>query len=137
MKTYTHVAESYNVTRLSVTSYISTTSAPHSRVCVIFFFASLLRNSCEFCVNRSHCIPLCCATVFCVISELPWSLSWDYYSVSDLLLPQPVRIILVLLLFKFFIHHLNEHTYIFFIISPFIFKSTGFSGNPISLALPP
>lgn len=36
-------------------------------------------------------------------------------------------------------HHLNEHIHVFFIIIilPFVFKSTGFSGNPISSALPP
>lgn len=36
------------------------------------------------CVCNQVCL---CATVFCAIPELLLSLTWDYYSVSDLLLP--------------------------------------------------
>lgn len=86
-------------------------SAPHSQelvyqpalcvcVCVFGVLVVVVQPMCTFffvgklmCVSSPClCVCLCnqvclCATVFCAIPELLLSLTWDYYSVSDLLLP--------------------------------------------------
>lgn len=56
-------------------------------MCTFFFVGKLMcvSSPCLFvCVCNQVCL---CTTVFCVIPELLLSLTWDYYSVSDLLLP--------------------------------------------------